>query len=103
MSPSGGSTLITSAPRSANSTPQYGPASMWPTSMMRMPSRGRLTHDSCTRPPRNLPGENGNDVGERHVGVEDGAYAELLQRLVILGGGRPPYQKRHGPPLPRLQ
>ena len=40
--PSGFSILITSAPMSASSTPASGPASAWPTSMTRIPSRGSM-------------------------------------------------------------
>ena len=35
-----GSTLITSAPRSASTSPQAGPITMWENSTTRMPSRG---------------------------------------------------------------
>ncbi|KAG1578015.1 hypothetical protein G6F46_015817 [Rhizopus delemar] len=40
-SPPIGSTLMTSAPRSASSMPQVGPITMWVNSMTRMPSYGR--------------------------------------------------------------
>ena len=50
-SPAGGSTLITSAPRSARSTPQSGPATYCAYSTTRTPSRGRLIEDRalCAR------------------------------------------------------
>jgi hypothetical protein len=38
LSPSMGSTLITSAPRSASSMPQVGPMTMWVNSTTRMPA-----------------------------------------------------------------
>src|SRR5690606_4700349 len=40
-SPPGGSTLITSAPKSANNMPQVGPITIWVNSTTRMPSYGR--------------------------------------------------------------
>ena len=39
-SPSGGSTLITSAPKPARSRPAHGPAIPWASSMTRIPSSG---------------------------------------------------------------
>src|SRR4051812_37210930 len=41
QSPSGGSSLITSAPCCASSVPQYGPASPWLASRTRSPANGR--------------------------------------------------------------
>src|SRR5574343_379425 len=55
-SPSGGSTLITSAPRSASTRPQAGPMTMWLNSTTRRPSSGsgRVwlmgTDSGCGRP-----------------------------------------------------
>src|SRR5690606_22015553 len=40
-SPPGGSTLITSAPKSANNMPQVGPIAIWVNSTTRRPSYGR--------------------------------------------------------------
>src|SRR3954468_8488415 len=42
LSPPGGSTLITSAPRSPKIIPQVGPITMWVNSTTRMPESGRL-------------------------------------------------------------
>jgi drug/metabolite transporter (DMT)-like permease len=44
-SPSGDSTLITSAPMSASSMPAKGPAAIWQSSMTRMPRKGEDTED----------------------------------------------------------
>ncbi len=44
---SGGSTLMTSAPRSPSSCPQNGPAITWPSSMTRMPASGPAPADSA--------------------------------------------------------
>src|SRR4249919_1650576 len=41
LSPPGGSTLITSAPRSPKIMPQVGPITMWVNSTTRMPLSGR--------------------------------------------------------------
>src|ERR1700740_920119 len=46
-SPSGGSILITSAPTSASSRAQYGPASMIEKSSTRMPSSGIVVVPTC--------------------------------------------------------
>ena len=46
MSPSGGSTFTTSAPRSASTRPQIGPDTTWERSSTRTPSSGRLTADA---------------------------------------------------------
>ena len=45
LSPPGGSTLITSAPRSPKIMPQVGPITMWVNSTTRMPSSGRRLPD----------------------------------------------------------
>src|SRR3954469_8655621 len=44
-SPSGGSTLITSAPRSASTSEHDGPITVWPSSRTRMPASGSSRAD----------------------------------------------------------
>ena len=88
-SPSGRSTLTTSAPRSPSIMVQYGPARIWVRSSTRMPARGR---SGCgTRPMigaaalagRRAVGQLG-ELGERPLAVAVGLHVVLHGRQVAV-------------------
>src|SRR5690554_2067030 len=68
-SPASGSTLITSAPRSASSIVAYGPASMWLRSMMRTPASG---------PSARAPSLGGPSASEPSLRSEDPEESGIL-------------------------
>ena len=74
----GGSTLITSAPRSARSIVQYGPAMTWVRSMTRTPSRAPVVWPSVTWRSPSLSRPAGRPVGR----------AVTLVRSVLVARGR---------------
>src|SRR5262245_43039819 len=95
VSPSGGSTLTTSAPRSPRSIVQNGPAITWVASRTRTPSRACFTTASTARA-RPAPAPALGRVGGDHAVHELGRQA---QRVAILERGGQPTR---GEPLPYL-
>ena len=95
LSPSSGSTLMTSAPRSASTMPQVGPITMWVNSTTRMPASGSASvrHERPWTNPLRHAGLGRHAVdrlarqagGERRAGrdqlvdVDAGAHAHGLE------------------------
>src|SRR5580658_2570620 len=84
-SPRVGSTLMTSAPRSASSIGPKGPARNWPKSMTRMPSSGPGISDHPARPQRGDLGVVASEGPEHLVGMGSGQRLRALD----LAGRRP--------------
>src|SRR5439155_1298045 len=79
VSPSGGSILMTSAPRSPRVCAAQGPSTTVVTSRTRMPTSGPGMS-------RHAPGASAHAIGEiRSVGVERGERTELADRLELVG------------------
>src|SRR5689334_4037856 len=77
-SPAGGSTLITSAPWSASSMPQYGPAAIWQNSMTRTPARLSCVIGSASLRRLRRRGDAGGVLeDERRILLDLAAHARL--------------------------